>query len=120
MTTRRHTVTTPPETALAIIAHSGWPAVFVALAWGFGGTWLAVALPAVDPRYDWTDGFYWAAMILTGMGPPDIVPGEYEAVKWFLSFYAVFSGVIFLGGVTYSLQPIFHRVLAAFHLPEDA
>jgi hypothetical protein len=106
----------PHETVLAVLRHMGWPLAFVLVVWAAGGVVLTFALGGDTP---WTDGFYWAAMMLTGMGPPSLGSGPENAwLKWFLSFYAMFAGFVFLGGVTYALQPIFHRVLHAFHIPE--
>jgi hypothetical protein len=42
----------------------------------------------------WIDALLNASMILTGMGPVDSLHGA--AAKLFASFYALFSGVVFL------------------------
>ena len=62
----------------------------------------------------WLDSFLNASMILAGMGPVD--PIRTDAGKWFASFYAVFSGVVFLSTVAVFLSPIAHRFLHKLHL----
>jgi hypothetical protein len=69
----------------------------------------------------WLDALLNAAMILTGMGPVN----ELHTVtgKLFASFYALFSGVVFITAVAVLLAPVFHRFLHKFHLesgnPDD-
>lgn len=62
----------------------------------------------------WLDSFLNASMILAGMGPVDALKND--AAKWFASFYAVFSGVVFLSTVAVFLSPIAHRFLHKLHL----
>jgi hypothetical protein len=66
----------------------------------------------------WIDSVLNASMILTGMGPVD--PMTTNSAKLFASGYALFSGVVFLSAVGIVLSPIFHRILHAFHLDDDA
>ncbi len=56
-------------------------------------------------------------MILTGMGPVDSM--KTDAAKWFASFYAIFSGVVFLSTVAVFLTPIVHRFLHKHHLDDE-
>jgi hypothetical protein len=65
----------------------------------------------------WLDSLVNASMILTGMGPVDVM--KTDASKWFASVYSIFSGVIFLSTVAVFLSPIFHRFLHKFHLDEE-
>lgn len=65
----------------------------------------------------WIDATLNAAMILGGMGPVD--PLKTDAGKLFASFYALFSGVIFLVAAGLVFAPIFHRALHRFHLDTD-
>lgn len=65
----------------------------------------------------WVDSFYNASMILTGMGPVSEL--RTDAAKLFASFYALFSGLAFLGMVTLMLAPVAHRLLHSFHIEED-
>jgi len=62
----------------------------------------------------WIDALLNASMILTGMGP--VNPMTTTAGKLFASFYALFSGVIFLSATAVMLTPVFHRVMHRFHL----
>jgi len=54
-----------------------------------------------------------ASMILSGMGPvtnPETIGG-----KLFASFYALFSGIVFLTVAALVFGPIAHRILHRFH-----
>lgn len=62
----------------------------------------------------WVDAFENASMILGGMGPVD--PIASTAGKLFASFYALYSGVIFLLLAGLMAAPVFHRILHHFHL----
>jgi hypothetical protein len=62
----------------------------------------------------WLDSLLNASMLLGGMGPvetPQTVVGKY-----FASFYALFSGVIFLVAVGVLITPLAHRLFHKFHL----
>lgn len=65
----------------------------------------------------WIDAILNAAMILGGMGP--INPLHSDAGKLFASFYALFSGIVFLVAVGVLMAPILHRFLHQFHLEID-
>lgn len=73
--------------------------------------------------YHFTEGLSWldsllnASMILGGMGP--VAPLETNAGKLFASFYALFSGMVFLVAVGVLIAPMFHRFLHHFHLGLD-
>jgi hypothetical protein len=62
----------------------------------------------------WLDSLLNASMILTGMGPVDQLKND--GAKWFASFYAIFSGIVFLSTVAVFLSPIAHRLLHKLHL----
>ncbi len=64
----------------------------------------------------WLDSLLNASMILTGMGPVD--PMTTSVGKLFASFYAIFSGVVFLTTIAFVLAPVAHRFLHKFHLKE--
>jgi hypothetical protein len=57
-----------------------------------------------------------ASMILGGMGPvnPILTP----AGKIFASFYALYSGIVFLVVVGVMMAPLIHRLLHRLHLDE--
>lgn len=65
----------------------------------------------------WIDALLNAAMILTGMGPVDRM--ETDAGKLFATFYAIFSGVAFLGTTGILVAPWAHRLLHRFHADLD-
>jgi sterol desaturase/sphingolipid hydroxylase (fatty acid hydroxylase superfamily) len=62
----------------------------------------------------WLDALVDAAMILAGMG--QVNPLTNDAGKYFAAFYALFSGVVFIGTATILVAPWVHRVLHHFHL----
>ena len=64
----------------------------------------------------WLDALVNASMLLGGMGPVD--PLHTVAGKLFASFYALYSGLIFLIVAGVLVVPIFHRFLHRFHLEE--
>jgi hypothetical protein len=65
----------------------------------------------------WIDSLVNSSMILGGMGPVNNL--QTNAGKLFASFYALFSGLIFLIIVGVLVVPIFHRFLHKFHLGRD-
>lgn len=65
----------------------------------------------------WIDATLNAAMILGGMGPVD--PLQTNAGKLFASFYALFSGIVFLVAVGVLIAPLLHRFMHQFHLEAD-
>lgn len=65
----------------------------------------------------WIDSLYNASMILAGMGPVNLL--ETDAAKFFASFYALMSGVVFLSTFALFFSPIAHRLLHVLHVDED-
>jgi len=65
----------------------------------------------------WIDSLLNASMILTGMGPVDIL--HHQSAKLFASFYAIYSGVVFLSTAALLLAPVVHRFLHFFHVESD-
>ncbi len=65
----------------------------------------------------WIDSLLNASMILGGMGP--VAPLTTVAGKLFASFYALFSGMVFLVAVGVLIAPVFHRFLHHFHIEMD-
>ena len=65
----------------------------------------------------WIDSLLNASMILGGMGP--VNPLQTTAGKLFASFYALFSGVVFIAAIGVLSIPIFHRFLHHFHLADE-
>ncbi|MFI5163758.1 MAG: hypothetical protein ACHQHP_00760 [Bacteroidia bacterium] len=65
---------------------------------------------------NWLDSLLNASMILGGMGPVDAL--KTSAGKLFASFYALFSGIVFLVTMSVVIAPVLHRFLHKFHLDE--
>jgi hypothetical protein len=65
----------------------------------------------------WIDALLNASMILTGMGP--VSPLYTTGAKLFASFYALFSGVVFIASISVVIAPLAHRFLHRFHLEVD-
>jgi len=62
----------------------------------------------------WIDSLVNASMLLGGMGPVNVL--HTNAGKLFASFYALYSGIVFLVSVGVILAPLYHRFLHRFHL----
>ena len=62
----------------------------------------------------WLDSVHNASMILSGMGP--VVEITTTGGKWFSSFYALFSGVVFITNIGVILAPVMHRLFHRLHL----
>ena len=65
----------------------------------------------------WIDALVNASMILGGMGPVD--PIASDVGKLFASFYALFSGLLFIGVASLVLAPFVHRVMHKLHLDDE-
>jgi hypothetical protein len=79
---------------------------------------LALGIGVVGYHYlaelKWLDALLNASMILGGMGPVD--PLHEPVAKLFASFYALFSGLAFIGVASVLVAPFAHRLLHRFHL----
>jgi len=64
----------------------------------------------------WIDSLLNASMILSGMGPVNEITTFMG--KLFSSFYAIFSGVMFVTNISIFFAPIIHRYLHKLHLEE--
>jgi hypothetical protein len=81
--------------------------ILIALGIGVLGYHFSEGLP-------WIDALLNASMILGGMGPVDLL--HTTAGKLFASFYALFSGVVFIAAMGVLAAPIYHRFMHRFHL----
>jgi len=81
--------------------------VFVSLVLGVLGYHFFEGLP-------WLDALLNASMILTGMGPVEQLHST--GGKLFASFYALFSGIVFITTAGLLLAPLMHRLMHKFHL----
>jgi hypothetical protein len=84
--------------------------IAVCLAIGITGYHFTANIP-------WLDALHNASMILSGMGP--VVEINTTAGKWFSSFYALFSGVVFITNVGIILAPAIHRLFHSLNLEEE-
>lgn len=66
---------------------------------------------------DWVRSFSHAAMILGGMGPYEEPTSK--AGELFEGVYAIYCGLLLIGVTGLILAPVFHRVMHAFHLPDE-
>jgi len=110
MEPRRYPPLPPRDRYLRRVARNAAAAgalIFSSLAIGIAGY-------HVFGRLSWLDALVNASMILTGMGPVD--PIVTVSGKLFESFYALFSGVMFLTSVAVLLAPAVQRFLHRFHL----
>ena len=64
----------------------------------------------------WLDALHNSAMILAGMG--HVATITTVAGKWFSTFYALFSGVVFITNIGFFLAPVVHRFFHRFHLQD--
>jgi hypothetical protein len=81
---------------------------------------ISVGIGTAGYRYygnlKWIDAFYNACMILTGMGPVNVM--QNNGAKVFSSLYALFSGIAFLSTVAVLLAPVAHRFLHMLHIDD--
>ncbi len=84
---------------------------------------IAVSLGIGILGYSLTEGMRFldallnASMILGGMGPVDTL--HTDAGKWFASFYALFSGMVFLVIAGILVAPLAHRILHWMHMEDS-
>ena len=83
--------------------------VLVSLGIGVSGYHFLVELP-------WIDALLNASMILGGMGPVDLLHSS--IAKLFASFYALFSGLVFIAVASLLIAPFAHRLLHRLHFDE--
>ena len=90
----------------------------MAIALAFAGVALIIGIIGYHTlaHLSWIDSLLNASMILGGMGPVDTLNSN--AAKLFASFYALFSGLVFIGVATGVVAPFFHRLVHLFHLEE--
>ena len=107
-----HHLLTPVEFGKRVVGH-------VMVATGVMG--IGLGLGIIGYHYvaglKWIDALLNASMILTGMGPVNEMVTT--RAKLFASFYALFSGVVFLGIASVLVAPFAHRLLHKFHLEKQ-
>jgi hypothetical protein len=65
----------------------------------------------------WLDAVHNASMILSGMGP--VIEIKTSTGKIFSSFYALFSGIVFITNIGIILAPALHRMYHRLHLEAE-
>lgn len=84
---------------------------------------IAVSLFAGMAGYHWLGGLGWvdaflnAAMILSGMGPVDIL--QTDGAKIFAGIYAIYSGLLVVATTALILAPALHRFLHRLHVKDE-
>ena len=68
-------------------------------------------------EFSWIDALLNASMILSGMGP--VGDFKNDAGKIFASFYALFSGLVFITVAGIIVAPVAHRLLHWFHVEDE-
>jgi len=88
--------------------------IFIAISIICGSLLMGILGYHLTEQMDWIDALLNSAMILGGMGPVDVL--KTNTGKLFASFYAIYSGVIFLVVAGLLFAPVFHRILHHFHM----
>jgi TRAP-type C4-dicarboxylate transport system permease small subunit len=68
-------------------------------------------------EFSWVDSLVNASMILSGMGP--VGDFKNDRGKVFASFYALFSGLMFVTVASIIVAPVAHRLLHWFHVEDE-
>ncbi len=106
---RKHPLHSRRRFAHHLLRNAGVAFVVISIALAIG----VLGYHALD-GLPWVDSLLNASMILGGMGPVD--PLHNAASKLFASFYALFSGLLFIGVAGVLFAPVFNRFLRRFHL----
>jgi hypothetical protein len=89
--------------------------------WSFGiiVIWLIIGMAGYGgfEGMSLVDSFVNAAMILSGMGPVQVL--NTADGKIFAGLYAIISGIVIFGIAGIALAPLYHRMLHRFHLQDD-
>jgi len=111
---RRHERLVPRGVFYRRIARQGgiaFAVILAALCVGVSGYHFIENIP-------WVDAMLNASMILGGMGP--VAELKTTAGKLFASFYALFSGLVFITVAGILFAPVIHRFLHKFHLDSES
>lgn len=85
--------------------------IAVCLGIGAAGYYYTTKMPLIDALHN-------AAMILGGMGLIDVDKVNNDTAKLFSSFYALFSGIIFITNIGLILAPSAHRIYHKLHIED--
>ncbi len=109
---RKHPLLSRAEFAVRVARHLGLALLLLGSSLGIG----VMGYHALADL-NWVDSLLNASMILGGMGPVNTLNSS--AAKIFASCYALFSGVVFIGGASLVIVPFVHRILHRFHLDDE-
>jgi len=84
--------------------------VLISLGIGIVGYYFIAELSLVDSLLN-------ASMILTGMGPVNVMPNN--ASKIFASVYSIYSGVAFLSSIAVFISLALHRIMHKLHIEDE-
>ena len=94
--------------------------ILINLAWTTCILSISLLLGVLGYKYlapmSWIDALHNASMILSGMGP--VVTIETNIGKLFSSFYAIFSGLIFITNIGILIAPVAHRFFHKMNLED--
>ncbi len=104
-------VATQKTFVLRIIKSLGIASFVLAVCLGIG-----IVGYVITEKMSFLDALLNASMLLSGMGP--VKTDLTEAGKWFASFYALFSGVMFITNIGIILAPAIHRIFHRLHVDQ--
>lgn len=94
--------------------------ILINLAWTTAILFVSLTIGVVGYKFlgptSWIDALHNASMILSGMGP--VVMIQTNAGKLFSSFYALFSGVVFITNIGILIAPVAHRFFHKMNLED--
>ena len=94
--------------------------ILINLAWTTAVLFVSLTIGVVGYKFSgpmsWIDALHNASMILSGMGP--VVTIQTNAGKLFSSFYALFSGVVFITNIGILIAPVAHRFFHKMNLED--
>ena len=94
--------------------------ILINLAWTSTILFLSLMIGVLGYKFlapmSWIDALHNASMILSGMGP--VVTIQTTIGKLFSSFYALFSGVVFITNIGILIAPAAHRFFHKMNLED--
>ena len=106
---RRQKLLSRPDFLRRVLGHVVVALGLIAFALAIG----VIGYHAFEPL-SWLDALLNASMLLGGMGPVDKLTTD--GGKLFASFYALFSGLMFITVTGILLGPLLHRVMHRLHM----
>jgi hypothetical protein len=101
----------PREFFIRMLQHGGWALLLLGISLTVGVLGFHFFSNQI-----WIDALLNSAMLLGGMGPiGDMGP---TTGKLFATFFAIYSGLVFIAASGILFTPVFHRVIHKFHLAQ--